>query len=240
MDNTKSDVVKVDRRFAVVEEWVIDANVSDRAFRLYAVLVRYADNDTHKAYPAQKTLAMRLRCSTKSVQRATEELVEKKMLEKTQRHNSSIVYTVITEGPGGGHHSPGGWTPVSGGVDTTVQLTRTTELEPPNEPKKKTPSTRSSQKITADDYEPSKQIVLDMDTKYKNSKLETELQAFKDHHMSKDSKFIDWDRAFRTWLNKAEKWNPKSKAKTRDPNYMAGVRLVEKMQAKGMGEIGQG
>jgi hypothetical protein len=29
-------------RFAVVPEWVLDSDISDRAFRLYAVLARHA------------------------------------------------------------------------------------------------------------------------------------------------------------------------------------------------------
>ena len=31
-----------------------------------------------------------------------------------------------------------------------------------------------------------------------------ELRAFKDHHDAKGSKFIDWNAAFRTWLNKSK------------------------------------
>ena len=31
----------LEQRFAIVPEWVIDAGVSDCAFRLYAVLLRY-------------------------------------------------------------------------------------------------------------------------------------------------------------------------------------------------------
>ena len=37
----------------------------------------------------------------------------------------------------------------------------------------------------------------------------SELEAFKDHHVAKDSRFLDWDAAFRTWLRNAKKWNSK-------------------------------
>ena len=33
-----------------------------------------------------------------------------------------------------------------------------------------------------------------------------ELEAFKDHHVAKDSRFLDWEAAFRTWLRNAKKW----------------------------------
>jgi hypothetical protein len=121
--------IRLERRFAIIDEWLLDLNISDRAVRLYAVLARYADNDTHKAYPSRDTLAERLRCSTKSVDRAAQELLDAGAMTKQHRHNSSIIYTLrVVEG--GGHHSPGGSTPVSRGVDTGVQLTRTTKLKP--------------------------------------------------------------------------------------------------------------
>jgi hypothetical protein len=121
--------IRLERRFAIIDEWLLDLDISDRAVRLYAVLARYADSETHKAYPSRDTLAERLRCSTKSVDRAAQELVESGAMTKQHRHNSSIVYTLRVV-QGGGHHSPGGSSPVSRGVDTGVELTITTELEP--------------------------------------------------------------------------------------------------------------
>ena len=121
--------IRLERRFAIIDEWLLDLDISDRAVRLYAVLARYADSETRKAYPSRDTLAGRLRCSTKSVDRAAQELVESGAMTKKHRHNSSIIYTLRVV-QGGGHHSPGGSSPVSRGVDTGVELTRTTELEP--------------------------------------------------------------------------------------------------------------
>jgi hypothetical protein len=121
--------IRLERRFAIIDEWLLDLDISDRAVRLYAVLARYADSETHKAYPSRDTLAKRLRCSTKSVDRAAQELVESGAMTKEHRHNSSIVYTLRVV-QGGRHHSPGGSSRVSRGVDTGVELTRTTELEP--------------------------------------------------------------------------------------------------------------
>lgn len=59
--------------FAIVPEWVLDADISDRAVRLYAVLARYADSDGH-CNPKRATLASRLRCGVKTIDRAKEEL----------------------------------------------------------------------------------------------------------------------------------------------------------------------
>ena len=59
--------------FAMVPEALLDADVSDRAIRLYALLDRYAGT-TDKAWPSRATLASRLRCSDDRVDAAVHEL----------------------------------------------------------------------------------------------------------------------------------------------------------------------
>ena len=62
-------------RFAVVPEWVLDADIGDCALRLYAVLLRYG-NSTGDRMPARSTLAARLhKKSTDTVDRALTALV---------------------------------------------------------------------------------------------------------------------------------------------------------------------
>ena len=126
-----TDTVIVDRKFAIIDEWVLNLPISDRALRLYVLLVRYADNHTHRAFPSRETLATRMDCSKASVDRATQELIDHGAVSKTQRMNSSLVYTVhVTKGvvtP-----DEGGSSPVMRGVVTDDDLTRTTELEPEN------------------------------------------------------------------------------------------------------------
>jgi hypothetical protein len=64
----------VEERFAIVPEWIIDAEVSDGAFRLYSVLLRYGQSSGARM-PSRSTLARRLRRSVDSVDRAMKELV---------------------------------------------------------------------------------------------------------------------------------------------------------------------
>lgn len=40
---------------------------------------------------------------------------------------------------------------------------------------------------------------------------EGEAEAFRDHHLARDSRFADWDRAFHTWLNNTQKFGANSK-----------------------------
>ena len=62
-------------RFAIVPEWVIDAAVSDGAFRLYSLLLRYG-NGSGSRMPSRQTLARRLRRSVDAVDRAMRQLTE--------------------------------------------------------------------------------------------------------------------------------------------------------------------
>jgi len=125
--------IRVDRRFAIIDEWVLDLDISDRAVRLYAILMRYADKDTQKAFPSRKTLAERLRCSPASVDRASMELVEAGAMSKEQRYNNSLVYTLHTSSPvqtpvitGDDSLS----SPVTTAISTGDDLTITTKREP--------------------------------------------------------------------------------------------------------------
>lgn len=87
--------------FALVPEWVLDADLSDRAIRLYALLSRYADADGI-CYPSRRALAERLRCSEDSVDRAKRELVaagalhvEARFDEEGQRSNLYRIVRVL-------------------------------------------------------------------------------------------------------------------------------------------------
>jgi hypothetical protein len=72
MDNNARQSSTAEIRFSIIPEWVTYADISDRAIRLYSVLARYADNQTHQAFPSRETLAeVDMHCSAKSVDRAT-------------------------------------------------------------------------------------------------------------------------------------------------------------------------
>jgi hypothetical protein len=94
--------------FAQVPEWLLDAEVSDRAVRLYGILARYADNEG-KSFPSKRTLATRVRCSEASVFRATRELeaagalvIEERFEEASEegaRRQTSNHYVILRRPP---------------------------------------------------------------------------------------------------------------------------------------------
>ncbi len=74
-DDLDGTLLVEEPRFAIVPEWVIDAAVTDAAFRLYSLLLRYG-NGSGCRMPSRATLARRLRRSVDAVDRAMRQLSE--------------------------------------------------------------------------------------------------------------------------------------------------------------------
>ncbi|NLT56858.1 MAG: hypothetical protein GXX79_20300 [Actinomycetales bacterium] len=93
----------VEQRFAIAPEWVLDAGVSDVAFRLYVVLLRYGQSSGQRM-PGRKLLAARLHMrSTDTVDRALKELVAVGAVvverRRTGRTNLTNRYRVMITSP---------------------------------------------------------------------------------------------------------------------------------------------
>ena len=98
-------------RFAIVPEWVIDAAISDRAFRLYSLLLRYG-NGSGSRMPSRQTLARRLRRSVDAIDRAMRQLTEAGIVRVEHRRSGeqflSNRYHVRTSPPAGLAAADGG------------------------------------------------------------------------------------------------------------------------------------
>jgi helix-turn-helix protein len=68
--------------------WLLDSGVSANAKVLYAMLGLYADRETGRAWPSRTTLARRMSCGVKTVDRALAELVELGAVDVTRRKTS--------------------------------------------------------------------------------------------------------------------------------------------------------
>jgi hypothetical protein len=79
-----SEPVRSEIPYSMVPEWLIEADLSDRAVRLYALLHRYANSD-RAGFPSRTTLARRIRCSVDSIDRAIRELRAAGVLEANHR-----------------------------------------------------------------------------------------------------------------------------------------------------------
>lgn len=86
-------------KFSMIPKWVMISDLSSGAIRLYGVLMCYADNKTHEAYPSRKTLAddMQLK-RVRSVDTYIEELVEfgALIVNKRKRKDGSYMSSLYT------------------------------------------------------------------------------------------------------------------------------------------------
>lgn len=102
-----TSTISLEHKFALVPEWVIDLQISNSAFRLYAVLARYADYNTRRAFPSRETLAARMNTSVKTVERAVGELIEVGAIQRESRGRyHSNIYVLAMDQPGGTKMSP--------------------------------------------------------------------------------------------------------------------------------------
>jgi DNA-binding transcriptional MocR family regulator len=89
--------------FAIIPEWVLMADISANAVRLYGVLNRYA-NSQGRAWPSRRTLAEALRISPSTIDRAKDELVSIEALTIESRTTpagdfTSNLYILATSSP---------------------------------------------------------------------------------------------------------------------------------------------
>jgi len=100
-----------DQPFALVPEWVIDADVSDAAFRVYSLLLRYG-NTSGQRMPSRKLLAVRLHRSVDAIDRAVRELVDTGLVRiehrRAGRRNLTNRYHLTTHDPDGSGATGGG------------------------------------------------------------------------------------------------------------------------------------
>lgn len=86
----------------IIPTWVLEADVSDRALRLYAAIRRLADAHNLTPRPSRRYLADKCKCSPSSVDRALDELERIGALTVTQRRGPSgqeaNVYTIEAAG----------------------------------------------------------------------------------------------------------------------------------------------
>lgn len=130
MDSTEVDA---DLKFSIIPEWLLDSEVSHKAIRIYALIARYADNQTLTAWPARGTLAARAKCTVKSVDRALNELIDAgaiaKELRRDEAGQKTSVYT-LRRIRGGDKMTIGGRQNSHRGGDKIAIRTITNELEP--------------------------------------------------------------------------------------------------------------
>jgi len=78
--------------YTTIPEWILDADISPYAVRLFGVLSRYVGSN-EAAWPSRKLLAERMHCNIKTVDSSIKELVELGAISTTKRKREDGSYT---------------------------------------------------------------------------------------------------------------------------------------------------
>jgi len=120
--------IEASEYFAILPEAVLFAPISSNAVRLYCILRRRADEKNNSCYPSQSYLAKNMFCSTRTVQRALDELidigaitVEHRYLEDTDAYTSNMYYLHATIAQGGAQVRKGSASKSQGSSADVVQ-----------------------------------------------------------------------------------------------------------------------
>lgn len=208
--------IRREHRFTVVPEHLTrDARVSDRAFRLWCILDRYAGADG-AAFPLRQRLADDLQCSVATLDRTITELVSQGWMSKARRYRGGPNdYTVLVATTG---------TPVLTGEETPLVtddetlsspvsgpvLTGEAQKEPSSkEASEKDPRSARGTRLP-EDWEPDENLRLWFREQefatFINPVLET--QQFKDYWRgvtgNRGTK-LDWPATWRMWMRNAAK-----------------------------------
>lgn len=73
----------------MIPEWLLDINISARAYQVYGALAKYANNSTKETFVSQQTLADRLNCARSTIQAAVVELKEKGCIVVQERYDET-------------------------------------------------------------------------------------------------------------------------------------------------------
>ena len=202
--------------FSIVPEWVLDRGLSPTALKLYIVMARFADWQTGMAFPSRETLADRMGCSLKTVDRAVIEVVKAECVKKISRGRyASALYRVYQVDPRRTDLSTE-WTDLnsegtdlSSRLDTDDHLTRTTKREPlEQEPLNYVePKISKASRMTKlpEDWYPSDRLLDMFATKWLNVDRDYEIEQFINYWHAEGKTKLDWDKAFQVWMARADR-----------------------------------
>lgn len=84
-----------DNSFTILKNSIITSNISNTAFRVYSYLQSKCYGNKNSCFPAQKTIAISLHMSVRSVQRALKELVQAGIIRSFRRGSTSNLYVLL-------------------------------------------------------------------------------------------------------------------------------------------------
>lgn len=212
-----------------IEAMVGALNHSKAQGAAHIVLLNIANHQGEQgAWPSIPTLARLAKISDRRVQQILNELVEMGELKiesraagygsvKTNRYWVTLVCPVSCDGTfahretkpvsqSGEVGFTDGVKPVSlGGEVGFIQ----TNIEPIKEPIKESVKQKH---LLDESWKPGEKLLAMFATKWPLLDVAEQTEAFKLYHRGKGSRFVEWDLAYQSWMNKAQKWAAEKQA----------------------------
>lgn len=186
--------------------WAFDQDLTPEQKIVLLALADYADGDG-VCFPGQKNLARKTSIPERTLRRRIQELeglglIIRRRRQGAEGYRTSDEYRLLPAGvagwPTGQEEAP---------QRPTVAATR----EPSEEPSVTT--TARARQLPGDFTWTNAHS---LKAHAKGVEVEVELEKFKDYHLARGSRFVDWDRAFHTWLNNARP-DPVARQRTGTP-----------------------
>lgn len=76
-------------KFSMIPEWLLDIDISPRAYQVYGALAKYANNSTKETFVSQQTLAERLNCARSTINNAIQELRQRGCIVVQERYDET-------------------------------------------------------------------------------------------------------------------------------------------------------
>jgi len=228
--------------FSIVPEWVLDRGLSPTALKLYIVMARFADWNTGMAFPSRETLAKRMKCSVKTVDRAVIEIVAAECVSKISRGRyASALYQVYQVDPRGTDMTSE-WTDMSSeGTDLSSRLDRNDHITITNkqEPLEQEPLNYVDTKKSLnrnhrlpENWYPSERLLEMFAHKWPDVDRDFEIDQFINYWHAEGKTKADWDRAFQVWMNRAEQRGKPRQQQRKLTNAEQGAILTLQLRQK--------
>ena len=95
--------IEADNYFAIIPEWILDADISPRAKNLYCILWTYAESKVNSCFPSVTTLSKRVGVSRANTHKLINELLDLGAITKQNRVKDNVkqtnLYFLITSKP---------------------------------------------------------------------------------------------------------------------------------------------
>lgn len=200
-----------DVTFAIIPTWVLDADVSAQAVRLYGILRRYADVHGY-AYPSRRTLAERLHVKdVQTVDRALTELTELGAVEVVPRFQdgrqvtSGYVLLSTRKGGRGMHAPPEGHQSHKGRGMGAPQNESHKNETPPSVVDSTQPQRRTASRLPQDwtpEGEPAAYAEQQGFTRTQIARMAMDFRDYWTAKPGKDGTKLDWVATWRTWVRR--------------------------------------